>query len=79
MEGGATILHDLNKNHHKAILGIKFINPLLINKLQGRITNKWEDDVSKDANQLVGIRKFRLTADRSEDWKRKLRDYNMFC
>ena len=30
--GGAAILHDLNKNHHKAILGIKFINPLLINK-----------------------------------------------
>ena len=29
IEGGAAILHDLNKNHHKAILGIKFINPLL--------------------------------------------------
>ena len=30
IEGGAAILHDLNQNHHKAILGIKFIKPLLI-------------------------------------------------
>ena len=28
------MLHDLSKNHHKAILGIKFINHLLINKLR---------------------------------------------
>ena len=34
IEGGAAILHDLNRNHHKAILGIKFIKPLLINKLR---------------------------------------------
>lgn len=33
-EGGAAILHELNKNHHNVILGIKFINPLLINKLR---------------------------------------------
>ena len=31
---GAAILQDLNKNHHKAKLGIKFIKPLLINSLR---------------------------------------------
>ena len=43
MEGGAAILHDLNKNHHKAILGKKFINPLLINKLRSPLrTSRFE-------------------------------------
>lgn len=32
--GGAAILPALNKNHHSAILGIKFNNPFLINKLR---------------------------------------------
>jgi len=32
--GGAAILTELNKNHHKAIEGIKFNNPLLINNLR---------------------------------------------
>ncbi|MEQ5162538.1 hypothetical protein ABN196_18030, partial [Proteus terrae] len=32
--GGAAILAELNKNHHNAILGIKFKNPLLINILR---------------------------------------------
>ena len=31
---GAAILQELNKNHHKAFLGIKFIKPLLINNLR---------------------------------------------
>ena len=28
IEGGAAILRGLNKNHHKAILGVQFIKPL---------------------------------------------------
>ena len=34
--GGAAILHNLNKNNHKAILSIKFSKPLLINNLKYR-------------------------------------------
>jgi len=33
-EGGAAILHALNKNHHIAILGIKLIKPLLTKRLR---------------------------------------------
>ena len=32
--GGAAILEEHSKNHHKDNLGIKFNNPLLINKLR---------------------------------------------
>lgn len=33
-EGGAAIFLELNKNHHKDILGIKLINPLFKYKLR---------------------------------------------
>lgn len=33
-EGGAAILEEQNKNHHKESLGIKLINPLFKNKLR---------------------------------------------
>ena len=33
-EGGAAILQALNRNHHMAILGIKFIKPLLTKRLR---------------------------------------------
>lgn len=33
-EGGAAILEEHNKNHHKDILGIKLIKPLFKNKLR---------------------------------------------
>lgn len=33
-EGGAAIFLEANKNHHKDILGIKFISPLLIKSLR---------------------------------------------
>jgi hypothetical protein len=32
--GGAAIFADLNKNHQRAILGMKFSKPLLITKLR---------------------------------------------
>lgn len=33
-EGGAAMLEDLNKNHHKVILGIKLISPLFKKSLR---------------------------------------------
>ena len=36
IEDGAAILQELNTNYHKAILGMTFIKPLLINNLKNR-------------------------------------------
>jgi len=41
-------LEDLNKNHHKVILGIKLINPLLINKL--RLPNRSYEILDRQNN-----------------------------
>lgn len=43
--GGAAIFAELNKNHHKAMLGIKFNKPLLINKL--RLPNRSYEMLAK--------------------------------
>ena len=41
---------------------------------EGRTKNTLEDAFRKDANQLLGVRNWKLIEDQKEVWSRKLRE-----
>jgi len=51
-----------------------FKRKLLHHKPVGRPRNRWADVVQRDALQLLGIRRWRRSAENRDEWRRLMRE-----